>query len=184
MYYIFCNLHIIYFAIRYCENSHGISKYTSFRTYRMTLKLHNRHFFPQTNRGNSYGILKFKPFATCSINFWFPGPLTFSSVFNLNVWTLESHESRFFFYLHIFFTTMKSWKSLWNFKIHIICNVVLFFFGIACTNECYFGIFLKNNNKNTLISTRKFGTNSKFLIQFQVMRSSSKKIYYYNLLLG
>ena len=64
------------------EDSHGISKYTAFTTSRMTLKLHNGHFFPQRNRGNSYGILKFKPLPTCSINFWFPGPLTFSLVFN------------------------------------------------------------------------------------------------------
>ena len=44
--------------------------------------------------------------------------------------------------------------------------------------------FFKNNNRNTLISTRNSGTNSIFLIQFEVMRSSSKEIYYYDLLLG
>ena len=49
----------------------------------------------------------------------------------------------FFFPFDIHFSTKKSGKSLWNFKIHIICNVVLFFFGIACTNECYFGFTLE-----------------------------------------
>ena len=56
----FCNLHIISFAVRYRENSHGISKFKSFGTYRMTFNLHNRHFFPQTNCGNSFGFRIFK----------------------------------------------------------------------------------------------------------------------------
>ena len=82
MYSIFCNLHIISFAVRYRENSHGISIFKSFGTYRVTFNLHNRHFFTQTNRGNSYAMLKFKPFATCSMIFWFHGPITFSLVLN------------------------------------------------------------------------------------------------------
>ena len=77
----FCNLHIISFAVRYRENSHGISKFKSFGTYSMTFNLDNRHFFLQTNHGNSDGIFKFKPFGTCSMTFWFHELITFSTVF-------------------------------------------------------------------------------------------------------
>ena len=45
----FCNLHIISFAVRYRENSHGISKFKSFGTYSMTFNLDNKHFF-STNK--------------------------------------------------------------------------------------------------------------------------------------
>ena len=120
----FCNLHIISFALRYHENSHGISKFKSFPTCSMTFILDNIHFlahnkswkflwwfeiqtvchflydfwvawtiyillgfkldylhfreplfvffltfiffFLQRNRGNLYGISKFKSFATWS----------------------------------------------------------------------------------------------------------------------
>ena len=87
---MFCNLHIISFAVRYHENSHGISKFKSFGTYSTTFNLDNIHFFLQKNRGNYYGILKFKPFATCSMNFWLHRPLTFSLVLNKTVYTMES----------------------------------------------------------------------------------------------
>ena len=44
----------------------------------------------------------------------------------------------FFFSLDIYFSTKKSGKSLWNFKIQIICNVVLFFslcYGISNSGQ-------------------------------------------------
>ena len=102
----------------------------------MTFNLHNIHYFLQTNRGNYYGILKFKPFATSSINSWFPGPLTFSLLLNQTVYSI-GRCCRFFFSLDIFCnlrmlffatSTKISCKFSWNFDIPIICNLVLFFF--------------------------------------------------------
>ena len=42
----FCTLHILSFALRYRENSHGISKFKSSATYSMTFNLDNTHFLP------------------------------------------------------------------------------------------------------------------------------------------
>ena len=78
LYLIFCNLHILCYAPRYRENSHGMSKFKSFATYSMTFNLDNTCFFHITNRANSYGIYKFKPFATSSMIFGLHGPITFS----------------------------------------------------------------------------------------------------------
>ena len=90
-------------------------------------------FFHITNRGNSYGILIF----------WLHRPITFSHVLNYIVYTLGSRCWFSSFTLIFFFPAKNSWKSSRNFKIQIICNLVLLFSWVSCSNYWYFGSTLQ-----------------------------------------
>ena len=75
--FIFCPLHydIVKILMEFPYSNH-------FQLIVRILALIIYIFFHITNRGNSYGILKFKPFATSSMIFWVHGPITFSQVLN------------------------------------------------------------------------------------------------------
>ena len=70
-------------------------------------------FFHIKNRGNLYGILKFKPFPTSFMIFWLHGPITFSLVLNYTIHTLGSC-SRFFFLTFIFIFLQRNRGNLYG----------------------------------------------------------------------
>ena len=112
-------------------------------------------FFHITNRGNSYGILKFKLFATSSMNFWLHGPITFSLVLNYTVYTLGS-RCRFFFLTLIFiflqrtrgnlygiskFKSFATWSSF-SPKLRVPTNVILVLcYGISNSGQLLYLTF-------------------------------------------
>ena len=107
------------------ENSHGISKIKSFATYSMTFNLDSIHFLPHNKSWKLFWYFEIQTVLNFLYDFFGSTNQLHSLRFQITLFILWGADVGFFFNLDISFPTKKLWKSLWNFKIQIICNVVL-----------------------------------------------------------
>ena len=105
---MFCNLHILSFALRYRENSHGISKFKSFATSSMTFNLDNTHFLPHNKSWKFLWYSEIQSVYHFLYDFWVARTTYILLGFKL----ICLH----FFHLHIDYPAKRSWKSLWEFQ--------------------------------------------------------------------